>query len=48
MLNRDMGSFVPLVMLMVSLLIMPLFADDTQNRMKELSRSTKNGKSNSP
>lgn len=43
-LNRDMGSFVPLVMLMVSLLIMPLFADDTQNRMKELSRSTKNGK----
>lgn len=43
-LNRDMGSFVPLVMLMVSLLIMPLFADDTQNRMKELSRSTRNGK----
>ncbi len=43
-LNRDMGSFVPLVMFMVSLLIMPLFADDTQNRMKELSHSTKNGK----
>lgn len=43
-LNRDIGSFVPLVMLMVSLLIMPLFADDAQNRMKELSRSTRNGK----
>ena len=43
-LNRDMGSFLPLVMLMVSFLLMPLFADDTQNKMKELSRSTRNGK----
>ncbi len=43
-LNRDMGSFLPLVLLMVSLLIMPLFADDTQNKMKELSRSSRNGK----
>lgn len=43
-LNRDMGSFLPLVLLMVSLVIMPLFADDTQNKMKELSRSTRNGK----
>lgn len=43
-LNRDMGSFIPLVLLMISLLIMPLFADDTQNKMKELSRSTRNGK----
>lgn len=44
-LNRDMGNFFPLVLLMISLLIMPLFADDTQNKMKELSRSTRNGKS---
>lgn len=43
-LNRDMGNFLPIVLIMISLLLMPLFADDTQNKMKELSRSAKYGK----
>lgn len=43
-LNHDIGSFVPLVLIMISIIIMPLFADDAQTRMKELSCSTKNGK----
>lgn len=43
-LNHDMGNFIPLVLLMISFLIMPLFADDTQNKMKELSSSARNGK----
>lgn len=43
-LNRDMGSFVPLSLIMISIIIMPLFADDAQTKMKELCQSTKNGK----
>lgn len=43
-LNRDMGSFIPLSLIMISIIIMPLFADDAQTEMKELSQSTKNGK----
>lgn len=43
-LNRDMGSFIPLNLIMISIIIMPLFADDAQTKMKELCQSTKNGK----
>ncbi len=43
-LNRDMGSFIPLSLIMISIIIMPLFADDAQTKMKELCLSTKNGK----
>lgn len=43
-LNRDMSSFIPFSLLMISIIIMPLFADDAQTKMKELSQSTKNGK----
>lgn len=43
-LNRDMGSFIPLSLIMISIVIMPLFADEAQTKMKELCRSTKNGK----
>lgn len=43
-LNRDMGSFLPFVILLIALVIMPLFGNDPQNKMKELSCSTKNGK----
>ncbi|MCI9446699.1 MAG: hypothetical protein HFH36_04765 [Lachnospiraceae bacterium] len=43
-LNRDMGKFIPLVLFMISVLVMPLFADDTQNKMKELTSSARNGK----
>lgn len=43
-LNHDMGSFIPLCLIMISIIIMPLFADDAQTKMKELGQSTKNGK----
>ena len=43
-LDRDMGSFILLVLVMISIIIMPLFAEDPQVKMKELCRSTKNGK----
>ncbi len=43
-LNHDMGSFIPLSLSMISVIIMPLFADDAQTKMKELYLSTKNGK----
>ncbi|MCI8530386.1 MAG: hypothetical protein HFH82_14780 [Lachnospiraceae bacterium] len=43
-LNHDMGSFIPFSLLMIFIIIMPLFADDAQTKMKELCLSTKNGK----
>lgn len=43
-LNRDMGSFMPFILITISIIIMPLFAEDAQTKMKELSQSTKNGK----
>lgn len=43
-LNRDMGSFLPFVLIMLSIMIMPLFADGDQTRMKELIQSTRKGK----
>ncbi len=44
MLNRDIGDFTPLVLILISIIVTPLFADDAQTNMKELSRSTKKGK----
>ncbi len=44
MLNRDIGDFTPLVLLFISIIVTPLFADDAQTNMKELNRSAKNGK----
>lgn len=44
LLNRDMGSFMPLILITISVIIMPLFADEAQTKMKELCRSAKNGK----
>jgi len=43
-LNRDIGDFTPLVLILISIIVTPLFADDAQTKMKELSRSTKKGK----
>lgn len=43
-LNRDMGSSMPFILITISIIIMPLFAEDAQTKMKELSQSTKNGK----
>lgn len=43
-LNQDMGSFVPFVLILVSIVIMPLFAEGSQIRMKELICSTRKGK----
>lgn len=43
-LNRDMGSFIVIILVMISIIIMPLFADETQTRMQELSRSAMKGK----
>lgn len=43
-LNRDIGSFIPFILIMVSIIIMPLFADDDQTGMKEFCRSTMKGK----
>lgn len=44
MLNRDIGDFTPLVLILISIIVTPLFADDAQTKMKELSRSTEKGK----
>lgn len=44
LLNRDMGSLMPFILITISVIIMPLFADDAQTKMKELSQSAKNGK----
>lgn len=43
-LNGDMGSVLPIVLVIISILLMPLFADDAQTKMKELSRSSQKGK----
>lgn len=43
-LNRDIGSFIPPILVIISIVIMPLFADDSQTAMRELNRSSKKGK----
>lgn len=43
-LNRDIGSFIVIISVMISVIITPLFAEETQTGMQELSRSAMKGK----
>ena len=43
-LNRDMGIFVPLLFIVISVLLLPLFGTDPKVSMNELYRSSKYGK----
>ena len=43
-LNRDMGAFVPLLFIVISVLLLPLFGTDPKVNMNELYRSSKYGK----
>lgn len=43
-LNRDMGTFVPLLIIFISVLLLPLFGIDPKVSMNELYRSTRYGK----
>lgn len=43
-LNRDMSTFVPLLILFISVLLFPLFGNDPKVNMTELYRSTRYGK----
>lgn len=43
-LNRDIGSFIVTILVMISMMLMPLFADETQTKMQELSQSAMKGK----
>ena len=43
-MNKDMSTFVPLLILFISVLLLPIFGSDTKVSMKELYRSTRYGK----
>lgn len=43
-LNRDMGTFVSLLLIVISVLLLPLFGNDPAVNMNELYRSSKYGK----
>lgn len=43
-LNKDMSTFVPLLIIFISVLLLPLFGTDQKVNMNELYRSTKHGK----
>lgn len=43
-LNRDMGSYVPILLVLIAIILMPLVGSDTKTNMKELYRSAKYGK----
>lgn len=43
-LNRDMGTFVPVLMIFIAVLLLPLFGTDPKVGMNELYRSTRYGK----
>ncbi len=43
-LNRDIGSSIAIILVMISIIIPPLFANETQTGMQELSRSAMKGK----
>ncbi len=43
-LNNDMGIFVVFLLILISVLLLPLFAIDPKSNMKELYRGTKYGK----
>lgn len=43
-LNKDMSTFVPLLIVFISVLLIPIFGSDPKVSMKELYRSTRYGK----
>lgn len=43
-LNNDMAGFIPLILGLISILILPVFAEDSKVKMKEFYASTVNGK----
>ena len=43
-LNRDIGRLIVIISVMISIIIMPLFAEETQTGMQELIRSAMKGK----
>lgn len=43
-LNKDMSTFVPLLIIFISVLLLPIFGSDPKVNMKELYRSTRYGK----
>lgn len=43
-LNRDIGRLIVMISVMISIIIMPLFAEETQTGMQELIRSAMKGK----
>lgn len=43
-LNRDMGGFVQILLVLIAVVLMPLVGSDTKTNMKELYRSAKYGK----
>lgn len=45
-LNKDMGIFTAMLLILISLLLLPMFGRDSQTKMEELSRSTMYGKRN--
>lgn len=43
-LNGDMGRFMPFLLVVTALILLPLFGSEPQTKMKELCRSTRYGK----
>lgn len=43
-LNEDMAKFVPLLLILIAIVLLPFFGDEPKTKMKELYRSTKYGK----
>lgn len=43
-LNRDMGSYVPILLVLIAVILMPLVGSDIKTNMKEIYRSAKYGK----
>ncbi len=43
-LNEDMGKFMPILLILTALILLPLFGSEPQTKMKELYRSTRHGK----
>lgn len=43
-LNKDMGKFMPILLIITAIILLPLFGSEPQTKMKELYRSTSYGK----
>lgn len=43
-LNKDLGKFMPILLILTSAILLPLFGSEPQTKMNELSRSTRYGK----